>query len=350
MISKNRNHNGINSAHKQADRNTPPRFPLPALLAVLLISFFVSACAADLHAPLPHDPVADAASLTPVKFGAYTFGGIWQGAGPVLQLEAELGRRLDIIHWYMNWTHEWDARLFEPFRDGSRIPLISWQSHDKPVHEIAAGQHDAYLRSWAQGVREYGLEVYLRPFPEMNGDWTGWNGDPASLVLAWQHMVELFRAEGATNARWVWSPNVTDEPRTAGNRMELYYPGSEYVDVLALDGFNWGTTRPAIGWRSFEDVFSSAYGRVTALGAQPVWFAETASAEAGGNKAEWVLDMFSTQAFPRLDAIVWFNEDKETDWRVTSSPHALASFQAVMPHLGSELAGTAQQSSANPLD
>jgi hypothetical protein len=349
MISETSNHNGICLKSTPAGGNTPLRFPLSALLAVLLISIFVTACAAGSHEPAAGDVLAEATAPAPVKFGAYTFGGIWQGSGPVLQLEAELGRRLDIIHWYTNWNNEWDSRLLEPFRDSGRIPLVSWQSHDQPVHEIAAGLHDGYLRRWARDVRDYGQEVFLRPFPEMNGDWTSWNGDPAALVQAWQHVVTLFRKEGAVNARWVWSPNVTDEPRTDGNRMELYYPGAEFVDVLALDGFNWGTVRPWIGWRSFEEVFGSAYERVAALGAQPVWFAETASAEAGGSKAEWVLDMFNSQAFPRLDAIVWFNENKETDWRVSSSPRALATFQAVLPLLNNELAA-ARTDSSNQAD
>jgi beta-mannanase len=238
----------------------------------------------------------------------------------------------------MNWTHDWDARLLASFKSSGRIPLISWQSHDRPVSEIATGRHDGYIRSWARGAREYGAPVYLRPFPEMNGDWTGWNGDPEALVAAWQRIVTLFRAEGASNVRWVWSPNVSDEPRIAENRMELYYPGADYVDVLALDGFNWGDVRPWIGWRSFEEVFQAGYARVTALGDQPVWFAETASAEAGGDKAAWVVDMFTSQAFPRLDAIIWFNENKETDWRVASSRRSLASFQEILPQLGREVA------------
>jgi hypothetical protein len=305
----------------------------------MLITASLTACAADFQ-DVPAAP--SGAATTAVKFGAYTYRGIWSGTGPVLQLEAELGRRLDIVHWYMNWTHDWDASLLESFRSSGRVPLISWQSHDQPVTEIAAGRYDDYILSWARGVREYGGPVYLRPFPEMNGDWTGWNGNPAALVLAWQRMADLFRSEGASNVRWVWSPNVTDEPRTADNRMELYYPGDDHVDVLALDGFNWGDTRPAIGWRSFEEVFSSGYQRITALGGQPVWFAETASAEQGGDKAAWIIDMFTTEAFPRLDAIVWFNEDKETDWRVTSSQDALASFQAILPQLNDNLAAAQQ--------
>jgi hypothetical protein len=37
--------------------------------------------------------------------------------------------------------------------------------------------------------------------------------------------------------------------------------------------------------------------------------------------------MFMSTRFPRLQAIVWFNENKETDWRMESSSTSLAAFQ-----------------------
>jgi beta-mannanase len=130
----------------------------------------------------------------------------------------------------------------------------------------------------------------------------------------------------------VFSPNVTDEPRTDANRMERYYPGDDVVDVLALDGYNWGDTRDWSSWTAFEDVFRAGYDRVARIGPQPIWFAEIASAEAGGDKSAWVADMFAVagRAFPRLDAIVWFDENKEADWRIASRPAVLDAFRAAL--------------------
>jgi len=161
----------------------------------------------------------------------------------------------------------------------------------------------------------------------MNGDWVPWNGDPQALRDAWTHLTTLFENEGTHNVRWVWSPNVTDEPRTEHNRMENYYPGHDHVHVLALSGYNWGDTRPTIGWRSFEEIFAGGYARVTALGPQPVWLAELASSDAGGDKPAWVRDMFASTAFPRIAALIWFDQDKEADWRVASDAEVLRAFQ-----------------------
>ncbi len=262
-----------------------------------------------------------------VLIGAYTHGGVWNGMESFHQLEAAVGRKMDIVHWYSNWNNEFEVKLVIAATHAGQLPMISWQSNQQPLENIIAGHYDDYIRRWAIATKDYGNPVYLRPFPEMNGYWTSWYGQPDKLVLAWKHIVDIFRAEGAHNVKWVWSPNVTDDPTTLANRMELYYPGTEYVDVLALDGYNWGNLRSYTAWESFESLFAEAITRLEALGPQPVWVAEVASTEHGGDKAAWVREMFASTAFPRLEAVVWFNENKETDWRVNSSDAVLQAFR-----------------------
>lgn len=245
---------------------------------------------------------------------------------PVLQLELLLGRQLDIVHWFMDWTPDnWDETLVRQAAQSGRTPLITWEANGLNVQDIASGKHDTYLKGWAEGVRAYSQPLYLRPFPEMNGSWTSWHGDPISFVAAWRHVVYMFKQAGVTNVHWVWSPNVTDTHGTPP--LETYYPGSDVVDILGIDGYNWGNSQSWSDWRSFDSLFQDAYRRISALGSQPVWITETACAEGGGNKSEWVKEMFASTAFPRLAAIIWFNEDKEADWRINSSVDAISAFQ-----------------------
>lgn len=309
----------------------------------ILIAVVLAACSSAPVEPgverapgiMPEAPAGSESARGDLLFGAYTYGGVWNGLSPVLELEADLGRRLDIVHWFSDWSTVFDAELARPLKEGGRLPLISWESGRIPLADIAAGAHDAYVAEWARAAADYAAPVYVRPFPEMNGDWTPWNGQPAVLVDAWRRIVGIFRAEGASNVQFVWSPNITDEPRTDANRMELYYPGAEYVDVLAVDGYNWGNVRPWSDWTSFRDMLAPGYGRITALGDQPFWVAETASTELGGDKGEWVRAMFRDSAdFPQLEAIVWFDEDKETDWRAASSGASLAGFRDGLRQLG----------------
>jgi hypothetical protein len=132
---------------------------------------------------------------------------------------------------------------------------------------ILAGNFDGYVSSWVSAARAYGKPIYLRFAHEMNGNWHPWgvgvNGNtPAQYVSVWRKIVTMFRTGGATNVRFVWSPNVvdTDKPLTG------LYPGDAYVDMTAMDGYNWGTARAgAGGWRSFNQIFRSTYDQILAL-------------------------------------------------------------------------------------
>ena len=58
----------------------------------------------------------------------------------------------------------------------------------------------------------WGKPLFVRFAQEMNGDWFPWgrgvDGNTArDFRKAWKHVVDLFRFHGATNVRWVWSPN-----------------------------------------------------------------------------------------------------------------------------------------------
>lgn len=68
--------------------------------------------------------------------------------------------------------------------------------------------------------------------------------------------------------------------------------------------------------------------------AAPVWVTETASCERDGersseDKATWIREMFAAP-FPRLRAIVWFNERKKYNWPITSSAAATAAARAAL--------------------
>ncbi len=307
---------------------------LTTMFAALLLATGCSGVATE-----PPQAVTNATDVRPM-FGAFTYGGVWQGMQPVHQLEDLLGRKLDVVQWFMSWDTPYDVALVESAMAGGRLPMITWQPYHQPVSAIAAGTYDALMRSFARGVRATPGLVYVRPFPEMNGDWEPWNGQPTEFVKAWRRMVAIFRAEGADNVRWVWSPNITDQPRTPANAMEKYYPGSAYVDVLGLDGYNWGTSQSWSQWRSFDEIFAEPYARITALGPQPVWVAEVASTNKGGDKAAWVANMLDSTKFPRIRALIWFNENSDLDWRLDNS---LAVIQAARASLAPSLQTTASR-------
>ena len=230
---------------------------------------------------------------------------------------AEAGSRDVLIKW-------------EPWKPGRRVIQPEFA-----VSTIVDGAHDAYIRTWARRMRDCGRPLYLCPMPEPNGFWFQWSTvlgkhQPTDYIAAWRRMHGIFEQEGAANVRWVWNPNAGDMP--AENRMEAYYPGSQYVDILGLSVYNWGTARHWSRWRSFAEIVWPYYDRIADLGSQPIWIAEMACAPEGGDRVAWVRAMFADlPELPRLEALIWFNAKKETDWRITTVPEVAREFWSSAP-------------------
>jgi len=220
------------------------------------------------------------------------------------------------------------------------MPLVTvepWDSSSTTdpryaLKNILRGDFDAWFAAGADAARAFGKPFYLRFAPEMNGRWAPWeagiNGNtPQEYVAAWRHVHAIFVSRGAGNAKWVWGPNVF-----GGSAVDFtsYYPGSDVVDVLALDGYNWGSLDV---WQTYSQVFGPSYDALARLDpVKPVMIAETASAESGGDKAAWITSTYTREIAartPRVQTVVWFDVNKETDWRVESSTRALGAYRAV---------------------
>jgi hypothetical protein len=60
---------------------------------------------------------------------------------------------------------------------------------------------------------------------------------------------------------------------------------------------------------------------------KPILIAETASAEAGGDKAAWIAGILpALRTFPAIKGLVWFHINKETVWTVDSTPASASAF------------------------
>jgi len=167
-----------------------------------------------------------------------------------------------------------------------------------------------------------GQKIFLDFAAEMNGD-EAWSGNNAPLyVSAYKHMHDLFVAAGATNVIWAWCPNVTDTNGTNDTTLD-YYPGDNYVDWVGVDGYNWGGS----DWQTFQQIFAKIYPLLAAKN-KPIIIGEMASAEQGGDKGKWIDAMIPVlkAQYPLFKAVVWFDINKESDWRINSSTAALTAF------------------------
>lgn len=259
-----------------------------------------------------------------------------------------VGRQPNFMETYVHWGGGWGALTQAlPFIQGTfaqgATPVVTWLSDDPSISNesaydlanIANGAFDPYLISWADGLRTLGRQVFIRFDSEMNGNWSsysiGKDGQKAAdYVNAWRHIHNVFAQQGANNVRWVWSPNVE---YTGSTPLRSLYPGDAYVDWLALDGYNWGTTN-SNGWHSFADVFFPSIADIESISHRPVMLAEVGCTEVGGSKAAWITDMFAQlKNRPDIQAFIWFDMNKETDWRIVSSSTSAAAFAGALDAL-----------------
>jgi mannan endo-1,4-beta-mannosidase len=171
------------------------------------------------------------------------------GAKPTMAMEFEAFSRRRTID-----THFAEAR-----RQGLHSFMVTWepwvsvsaalgkaaQHKEQPEYSnaaVAAGGWDEYLRGFARSVAAAGLIVYIRYAHEMNGDWYPWSRDPKDYVAAWQRLVNVFREEGASNAKFVYSmnPSVWVPPAEFEQPVRDYWPGDQYVDFLGSTVINFG--------------------------------------------------------------------------------------------------------------
>ncbi|MDV6310231.1 glycoside hydrolase family 26 protein [Gordonia amicalis] len=225
-------------------------------------------------------------------------------------------------------------------RRAAATPLVTlepWNPHDGQIQSdyalrrVAAGQHDATLYQWAGQLAAWKHPVLLRFAQEMNGSWYPWsvgvNGNSAAGYRnAWRRMHSII-SKAAPNVSFVWAPNTITEGTTD---FSSCFPGQKFVDYLGLDGYNWGTI-PGHQWQSADKLFSHS---ITTLGRLapdlPILVTEVGCAEGNQpeHKAQWIREFFTViEANERVLGFVWFQMDKERDWRFNSSSASTAAFR-----------------------
>lgn len=288
---------------------------------------------------------AEAARSTPA-FGV-ALDGLPVTAQMIDAAKASTGLPVRLVQFYVQWpdnTGPWEqpvsdlAASLGAIRSAGAVPCVTWEPMHIgaggretviPAERILAGDYDAHIADFARVVRDFGAPVLLRLAHEMNLARYHWGSSaagygpesPERYRTLFRRVVEIFRAQGAGNALFVFCPNVDSLPVEPWNRASAYYPGDGFVDVLGMDGYNWGTahTKTTHGYdssfRPFRDIFRPLYDELKILApSKPVMVFETASTSRGGDKARWVAEAFDTAATWGLLAVVWFEVDKELDW------------------------------------
>jgi hypothetical protein len=270
----------------------------------------------------------------------------------VASLEEAIGARLPLVQVYTAWgdkpEQRFPLRVVSAIWDFGSVPVVTWEpwltDFENTLHpelplrpnrdrgglrSVASGQYDFYLDQWAADARKFGRPMLVRLGHEMNDPyrypWGPQNNPREDFIAAWRHVVERFRAAGASNVLWVWSPHVAYEG------WELYYPGDEYVDWVGTGALNYGPIAQWSEWWSFAEIFGSKSVALAAFG-KPVMVAEFGSLAVGGDRAAWYRDAFATlrRDYPAVRAVLFFEVGRDQtvtyqplDWRVVPDSAAL---------------------------
>jgi hypothetical protein len=286
--------------------------------------------------------------------------------GAVERFEKLVGKRLAIVASSSYWAAQtFPAANLELIARHGSIPLVFWSPWDEPFEQlkgpdkfsldaILAGKWDAYIDKWAAGAKAFGGPLLVSFCNEMNGDWFPWSGTyygrekplpggkfqgPETFKRAWRYVVDRVRAHGGTNVLWVFHINNYSDPQEKWNRIENYYPGSQYVDWLGLSIYG-KQERFQDHWVDIdEDLLEEPYEFLGAVDpTKPIMVAEFGVGEFPdmGSKAKWIQHAFAMMSSPqysRIKAAVYWNErwqnadDTYSNLRVNSSLESLQAFR-----------------------
>jgi len=242
-----------------------------------------------------------------------------------IALEAAIGRKLAIDNDHQDWTEfpktervKWDITH-------GRTSMLSWRilyHENNPeggcatAQAIVAGTYDAQLERQAAAAKALGVPLLVRFNYEMtsNKENTCFTGFRVKLnpsvagnefIAAWRHVVDKFRAAGATNVKWVWAPG---QGAYQQGIWRMFYPGADYVDWIGIDDYNKEDTPASF---ATDPGILAFYAATSSMG-KPLMIAETgAVSDPRQNPDAQTLWLTTAHAFlkthPAIKAFVYWN-------------------------------------------
>ncbi len=282
---------------------------------------------------------------SPPVFGV-KYGNQGWDLSSVRALESWQGRTHEVIVLFTNWDRRREVQdnlfvrqLPAIWQHGS-VPLITWEpfTGDKTaidiVSRIASGEHDAYVVAWGTRLRDFlagadrrlgtddDRRAYLRLAHEMNGNWYPWGQrSPDRFIAMWRRVHAIFAdlGLGPSHLQWMWCVTNTDHGPVSA---EAYFPGDEWVDWVAVDGYNWGSSSRTSQWQSPDEVLRPMVTRVRGVTAKPIALAEvgstslTARGVDAAAKGQWITELFAWVRTQSIRMVCWYNIDRDAEFAV----------------------------------
>ena len=321
--------------------------------------------------PAPDAGVADGGTLSRIAVppGGHLYHGVFPAGTALPDSDVSMavadayrdavGRPLAWIYFSNEWyqTKAFPRVTAEAIRARGAVPFIRLHMRSQQqqlvtdptytLDRINAGEFDGDLRAWADGARAFGTALIVQYGTEVNGDWNPWsapyNGGPVlgppKFRQAYRHIVQVMRAEGASNITWALHINGEnwpgDDPR---NNAGAYYPGDDVVDWIGFSLYqNYGVGDPLC-----RDVGALLEAREAELGdaakVKPLFAFElgTSATSTQCNPGAWVrqtLQDLLGGRWPELHGFSWWDEtpnDRSFVMRVPDEPVLQQPFHDVL--------------------
>ena len=257
-------------------------------------------------------------------------------------LGKKVGMQPNMIKSFYDWNNGFDPNWARQIWAAGAIPQYELEMQDPNVAtiaEVARGQHDEFIRNLAKGIRQANVPVVFSPWHEFNGDWYPWGfcGSASKAASnacqvknkagdfrnAWRRMHNIFKAEGATNAIWLWQANQIGARPKVG--LKQFYPGNSYVDWLGVVGYYYGEK----GWyHTFDSIFMPTIKHFKKFSNKPIFIPEMGMDNYNRPKD---IHNFLYGVAKRSDVIgfLWFNYNKpsEIDFRIDRNAASTRAFK-----------------------
>ena len=253
--------------------------------------------------------------------------------------QAAVGRPLAWVYFSNEWyvSKAFPRVTAEAIRSRGAVPFIRLHMRSQQEQLVAdplytldninAGQFDGDLRAWADGAKAFGTPLIVQYGTEVNGDWNPWsakyNGGydvgPGKFRQAFRHIVEVMRAEGASNITWALHLNGEnwpgDEPRQNAG---AYYPGDDVVDWIGFSLYqNYGESDPTC--RDLDTLLKGREGELgDAAKRKPLFVFELGTSststqcDPGGWTRKTLQDLLGGR-WPELRGFSWWNETQRNN-------------------------------------
>ena len=308
---------------------------LVVLVPVLIVAGTAYVVFGNTGKPAPASAADPAASATTPVRARVPDRALWSGVAeagepgpwaPIAAFGQQTGFPPRLVLYYSGWRQPFATAFGETAWRHGAILLDQMQPWGAPLAQVAAGDDDGYLRSYAAQVRAFGHPVVIGFGHEMNGTWYPWSDQPPSVfVAAWRHVVTVFRQQGADNVTWMWTIHHTGRASV----LRKWWPGSAYVTWVGIDGYM------ETPHNTFKTVLAPAVRAVRKLTRRPIMLSEVAVGPLAGRMRAKVAGIFRGVRREHLLGLVWFDIRQNQppyhqDWHLADNPGALTAYQAAM--------------------